>query len=171
MSTVMMSPENTINIEIADGKATYKAAFLPGEYTFNAIYLGDTNYNANETTFSFTVDEISLKNTTIVANASVAENNVTITVDIDPNATGLVRFDITGPKNYTVYTEAENGQAVLDDNLMAGNYTAVITYMGDDNFNPNSTDLEFTVVGHIKKDTPITANATVNADLVTIEVK
>ena len=160
---------STANLEVADGKATYKGIFLPGEYTFTAIYLGDINYNANETSFSFTVDKIPL-NTTITANVSVVENNITITVNVDPDATGLVRFDITGPENYTVYTEVKNGKAVLNDTLMTGNYTAIVTYMGDDNFNPNSTELEFTVVGHLKKDTPISANATAIGNMVTITV-
>ena len=160
---------STVNLEVENGNVTYEGIFLPGEYTFTAIYLGDINYNANETSFSFTVDKIPL-NTTITANVSVVENNITITVNVDPDATGLVRFDITGPENYTVYTEVKNGKAVLNDTLMTGNYTAIVTYMGDDNFNPNSTELEFTVVGHLKKDTPISANATAIGNMVTITV-
>ena len=42
--------------------------------------------------------------------------------------------------------------------------------MGDGRFNTNITYGDFTIKGHIKKDTPITANADVNGNRVTITV-
>ncbi|WP_295611336.1 Ig-like domain-containing protein [uncultured Methanobrevibacter sp.] len=161
---------NSIYAKVDKGKAKWNTMLLPGNYVVTATYLGDDEFNSNTTDIPITIYDNSLKDTTITADVSVVENNITITVDVDSAATGLVRFDIAGPETYTVYTEIKNGQTVLYDTLKTGNYTAVITYMGDENFNPNSTELEFTVVGHVKKDTPITANATVNGDMVTIDV-
>ena len=101
---------------------------------------------------------------------SLTANSVTFTVTVDSDATGIVKFEVTGAKEYTVYADVLNGIAVMDDVLEVGDYTVVATYMGDGRFNSNVTSESFTVKGHVKKDTPISADAKVVGNRVTITV-
>ena len=98
------------------------------------------------------------------------ENDVTMTVTVSDKATGLVKFQVTGEEEYVVYSDVINGIAVLEDVLEVGNYSVVATYMGDTRFNTNITYQDFTIKGHIKKDTPINARADVNGNRVTLTV-
>ncbi|WP_407410783.1 Ig-like domain repeat protein [Methanobrevibacter sp.] len=161
---------NTIYAKVSEGKTVMNMLLPAGSYTATAAYLGDDDFNANATEIEIKVDEIYRKNTPIAADVELVENNVTITVNVDPAATGLVKFEVTGAENYTVYSEVKDGKAVLEDVLSAGDYTVFATYMGDTAFNTNITSEEFTVIGHIKKDTPITAEVKVNGYRVTIDV-
>ena len=70
-----------------------------------------------------------------------------------------------------VYSDVINGKAILEDILEIGDYNVIATYLGDDRFNTNITYGVFTIAGHIKKDTPITAKADVIGNRVTLTVK
>ena len=73
------------------------------------------------------------------------------------NATGFVKFEVSGTENYTLYEEVVGGKVVLEDVLTVGDYMVVVTYLGDGEFNSNSTVKSFTIAGHVKKDTSISA--------------
>lgn len=141
-----------------------------GSYDVNLTYLGDDNFNINSTKLSFTIVEPSKENTSIVLDVKSVENNVTFTVNVNPDATGLVKFVVSGAEEYNLYVDVTNGKAILDDVLTTGNYTVSVIYMGDLRFNSNITSSDFTVVGHVKKDTPISASVKVNGYRVTIGV-
>ena len=98
------------------------------------------------------------------------ETYVGMTVTVSDAATGLVKFQVTGEEEYVVYSDVINGKAVLEDILEIGDYNVIATYLGDDRFNTNITYGDFTIRGHIKKDTPITAKADVNGNRVTLTV-
>ena len=85
------------------------------------------------------------------------ENNVTITVKVNENATGLVEFNIDGD---AVYLPVNNGIAKCGFLLPAGNYTITATYLGDAKFNSNVTSKEFTVKDHKKQNATISVEAT-----------
>ncbi|MBQ2832003.1 Ig-like domain repeat protein, partial [Methanobrevibacter sp.] len=140
-----------------------------GNYTLTVTYLGDEEFNPNSTDVTFEIVDV-LKNTSVTADIEIFDNNITITVNVDSNATGFVEFDVTGAEEYIVYVALKDGKAILDDVLIAGDYTVLITYLGDNQFNANSTVEEFTVVGHIKKDTFINAVPEVDERTVSIEV-
>ena len=98
-----------------------------------------------------------LKDTPIYIKVVIDDNNVTIAVDVDVNATGFVKFEVSGTENYTLYEEVVGGKVVLEDVLTVGDYMVVVTYLGDGEFNSNSTVKSFTIAGHVKKDTSISA--------------
>ena len=164
------SGDSVSNIALENGEATLTITLPYGSYTLDVTYLGDDNYNKNSTKAEFTLVEPSKENTTISLDVVTEENSVVMTVNVDEAATGLVKFQVTGEKEYTLYVDVINGQAVLEDILDTGDYTVVATYMGDSRFNTNITSKDFTIVGHIKKDTPITASAVVNGNRVTLTV-
>ena len=158
------------NIALENGEATLTITLPYGSYTLDVTYLGDYNYNKNSTKAEFTLVEPAKENTPISLDVDTVENNVTMTVTVDDTATGLVKFQITGPEEYTLYADVINGKAVLEYVLLTGDYTVVATYMGDDWYNTNITSEDFTIVGHIKKDTPISARADVSGNRVTLTV-
>jgi hypothetical protein len=162
--------DNVFNIAVKDGIGTLTTSLPYGSYSLNITYLGDENFNKNSTKLEFTIVEPAKENTPISLDIVTEENNVTMTVTVSDNATGLVKFQVSGPEEYVVYSDVINGVAVLEDVLETGDYTVIATYMGDSRFNTNITAGEFTIRGHIKKDTPITAYADVIGNRVALTV-
>ena len=64
--------------------------------------MGDSDFNANSTTVTFTITEqkVELMNTTIDVDINSIENDVTITASVDSSASGLVEFNIGGQAVY-----------------------------------------------------------------------
>ena len=158
----------TFIVPVDNGSAVFTYDFNPGNYTADITYLGDYNFNANTTESTFTVEEIPLKNTTIDANITINGEDFTITVNVDPNATGFVQYNLIGEENYILYMDIVDGQSIIEDALTPGNYTVEITYLGDDSYNTNATNETFTIVGHVKNDTEISSTAEVENSTVTI---
>ena len=143
-----------IYLPVNNGEVTGEFLLPGGDYEVTATYLGDSNFNANTTSAEFTVNDHEKVNTTIDAQAAVDGNTVTITVNVNENATGFVEISIAGKK---YYVPVENGKAVLVNDYLSGTYVADITYLGDDNYNTAKTSTSFTVIEHnvTKRDTPI----------------
>ena len=156
---------------LENGVASINNTLPAGSYNVVISYLGDENYNGNGTSIEFTISEVAKENTTIGLNVEIDENDVKYVVDVNPDATGIVKFEVTGVEQYTVYADVIGGKAILDDVLAAGDYTVVATYMGDSRFNTNITTESFSVKGHVKVDTPIGASVLVNGYRVSITVK
>ena len=159
------------NIALENGEATLTITLPYGSYTLDVTYLGDDNYNKNSTKAEFTLVEPAKANTPISLDVVTEENNVVMTVNVDEAATGLVKFQVTGPEEFTLYVDVVDGKAVVEEVLLTGDYNVIVTYMGDSRFNTNITYADFTIAGHIKKDTPISASANVIGNRVTITVK
>ena len=159
-----------MNIALENGVGTFVTEVPYGSYTLDITYLGDENYNKNSTKCEFTIVEPEKENTPISLDVVTGENDVAMTVTVNDAATGLVKFQVTGTEEYVIYIDVVNGKAVLKDVLDTGNYTVIATYMGNSRFNTNITYEDFTIKGHIKKDTPISARADVNGNRVTLTV-
>ena len=89
--------------------------------------------------------DVAKQNTPISLDVKTTENNVTFTVKVNSDADGTVKFQVTGPENYTLYVDVNNGKAILEDVLKVGNYTVVATYSGDSVYNSNITSKEFII--------------------------
>ncbi|SDA73201.1 Ig-like domain-containing protein, partial [Methanobrevibacter millerae] len=161
---------NSIFAELNDGVAVVNAVFLSGEYTVTATYLGDDDFNSNSTNITFRVDEIPQNETSIDSIVEINENNVTITVIVNENATGFVEFDFIGAESFTYYAPVIDGIAVYGGVLAAGRYVVEITYLGDEKFDTNTTTERFEVTGHIKKNTTLDCDVSVNGYLVNLTV-
>ena len=162
--------DTVANIELENGEGILTTVLPYGSYSLVITYLGDENYNENSTKCEFTLVEPDKENTPISLDIVTDETYVGMTVTVNENATGLVKFQVTGEEEYVVYSDVINGKAILEDILEIGDYNVIATYMGDDRFNTNITYGDFTIRGHIKKDTPITAYADVNGNRVTLTV-
>ena len=154
-------------VPVEDGKAVFVSDFLPGIYSANVTYLGDGRFNPADMLVSFSVSKhnISLDNTTIDVLVGGFENDVIITAFVNESATGLVEFII---EDKVVYIAVNNGQAVYDAVLPGGEYNISVTYLGDSKFNPNSTSRDFIVQDHMKMNTSIDANVSIDGYYVTL---
>ena len=130
-------------VRVVDGKGTLSGIKLPaGTYDFTASWTGNDNYNETTVTGSFHVNKI---NSTIDVNVNdiKVDDDEIITVTVPSDATGEIIVVING-KNYT--GTIVDGKAVIKvSGLKAGNYTANIIYLGDNNYNNISTTAKFSV--------------------------
>ena len=88
---------------------------------------------------------IRLYNTYIEGHVDCHEDKVVISADVNPNATGHIKFEIEGVENHTADVQVSSGKAVLEQILPIGQYRVVLTYSGDGQFNSNSTMVSFKV--------------------------
>ena len=101
----------------------------PGDYDALVIYSGDKIYNAANRTFFLSVPKFN-----VTLNEQITTENIVskITVSLPSDAGGNLTLSV-GTKKYT--EKVTNGNAVIIvDDLPAGNYTATLTYSGDNNY-------------------------------------
>ena len=130
--TVWINDEVYYNEEITQstGSVIIAAEDLPTDdiYTVKVQYVGTTNYKDSnvETLLIDVADEVVKFDIYVPENTTTPVFNITVPTD----ATGLLLVDIDG-KHY--YAEVENGIASITvPGLEPGNYTANVTYTGDD---------------------------------------
>ena len=133
------------------------ATILPrGTYEIIAAYSGDEYYDFDMQ--SEIIEIVPSLNTTIEAIPDVNESTVTITVEVDANATGFVEFEIAGKKYYAPIIDSK---ATFINNYDAGSYSAKVTYLGDGRFNPANTTCQFIITEKV----PELKNTTIEADI------
>ncbi|MBR6023648.1 MAG: Ig-like domain repeat protein [Methanobrevibacter sp.] len=130
-----------------------------GNYTFDVVYSGDSNYNGAQTTVNVTVKYGQPKTDPSIkadAPAITQGENATVTVTLPSDATGSVRIgNITAP--------VEKGIAVVNvPDLPAGRNVLEVIYSGDEKFNEAKT----TAIVNVKRDltNAIYANASTGSD-------
>ena len=156
--------------EIKDGQAIIDVKGLEAgkDYTATVIYTGDDNFTEDETTVKISVpkeEEIEPED----ASMTVDSSNSTITIELPEDATGYVLVDIDG-KGY--YAKVTDGKATVDvAGLDAGNYTATVTYTGDDNYKANTSSVAVSIPEEDEPiPEPVTPEMTVKVTNTTIEV-
>ncbi|WP_458403362.1 Ig-like domain repeat protein [Methanobrevibacter sp.] len=161
---------NKYYVPVNKGKATFTNIFPAGTYTANVTYLGDGNFNTANDKAQFTVINQTpvLQNTSISTDVECNDNDVTITVEVDESATGLIEVNIDGD---SAYLPVDNGQVIYEVILPAGNYTVTSTYLGDAGFNPNSTSDTFIVTGIIMENTTLDISYEINGTDAIITIK
>ena len=103
------------NIELKDGVGKFTNTFQAGSYNVELTYLGDDNFNVNATELSFTVIDPVKENTTISIEIGGFETNVTFNAYVNPNATGLIKYEVVGPEHYVLYVDADGSYYVLEE--------------------------------------------------------
>ena len=131
------------NESFQTGKAIVTTVLPAGNYTVVATYLGDDDFNENETVISFTVAEIE----ETVVNISVPKDlkegdNATVKVEIS-NATGNVTVIVDGKETFI---ELVNGSAEVPIlNITDGEHDVIVIYSGDDKHQPAYQSSKFNV--------------------------
>ena len=101
----------------------------PGEYEAVVIYSGDRQFNGANRTFSIEIPKFDVE-----LNESITTENIItrISVALPADATGNLTLSV-GTKKYTETVTNGNAVIIVDD-LPEGNYTATLTYSGDNNY-------------------------------------
>ena len=131
-------------INITNGVGILSINKLPnGIYDTTFYYNGDINYKPSNSTETIT---ISLrKDSVLTAEAIIKNQAVTIDVDIDDiRASGNVTFTINGEEK--VIDVIRSKGSITLENVSYGNYSLLLTYNGDINFNPSEYILNFEVI-------------------------
>ena len=130
----------TVNgIELKDGKYTIESA---GSY--DVVAVSDEN-NAYHAGFNKTTFKVEKSNSAIGANPVSAKQGdaIALEINVTDGATGIVLVDV---ENNRFYGDINNGKATVNlIGLVAGNYSALITYLGDANFNECSSNVDINV--------------------------
>ena len=136
-----------VKIENGTAKLVLNATDLPSarEYSITASYDGNEYFNKSINSTTFNVYKL---NTTISAEPTevikVFENEI-INVTVNENATGAVKVVINNAE-YLINLNKGTAQFNISG-LVKGNYTNItVTYVGDDYFNGNSTNISFEVI-------------------------
>ena len=128
---------------LVNGRVSFNVSGLAArDYVVSAFFMGNDEFELCNTTSNFTVHK---KNTPISMNVSdinVGDTEI-INVTVDSNATGNVLISIG---SIHVYAELENGVASVNiTGLSVGKHNVTVTYVGDNNYNPNATNSSFEV--------------------------
>lgn len=133
--------------EITDGTAIwYISPLEAGRYEVVASYMGDSNYNPSNTTFTLKVSQVK-SFLSVSINDVTSRDNVKASIslhDLDDNPiTGYVKLIIRG-KTYSVYVNNGKGSFVIGK-MPAGNYTYSVVFEGDEDYSTSSAGGQFEV--------------------------
>ena len=165
-------PDLNINLtsKIVDGKAifTINGKYDVGNYTINVTYLGDDVFKENINSTNLTVIPANITAFVIAQNGTVLDNLTFILTSTD-DFKGNVNITINNKEYYNA--DVKLLISLLND-LCAGNYTAIVTFYGDDNYNNKTLDVNFTVsrvtplidvnVSDVTYPSNVTANITIS---------
>ncbi|MBE6499250.1 MAG: hypothetical protein E7Z80_01705 [Methanobrevibacter thaueri] len=132
------------NVTINNGKGSAVIKNLAANtYIASVYFTDDSEYLDNTTKVIFTVSKVVYPASEVI--------NITIpviTITLPADATGNLTVNLNGTVSSAVLVNG-SARVVLPSNLTAGNYTAVITYSGDDKFDVITTTAKVTVEDNV----------------------
>ena len=142
---------NGKSYDLVGGNINIDSGLDAGEYTVLVVSAETERYYAHSVSSTFTV--VKYNSTIDVKSASVMQGEeLALEITVTDGATGGVLVDV-GDNKY--YGTINNGKATVNViGLNEGDYTAVITYSGDDKFNPSSSNVDIKVTA--KEDVNVT---------------
>ncbi|WP_405287182.1 Ig-like domain repeat protein [Methanobrevibacter sp.] len=120
----------TYNKALINGQASITIDKLsPGDWDAVVTYSGDRQFNKANRTFSIEIPKYSVDLNEVISTENVVSR---ISVSLPVDATGNLTLSV-GTKKYTETITAGNAVIIVDD-LPEGNYSATLTYSGDNNY-------------------------------------
>ncbi len=134
--TIKVNNQNYTEI-IKNGIATFNLSNLTvGNYTMNVTYNGDNIYKPVYKEQDLEVVKANISNlTTIVVNNTYG--NVTVQVKVPENVSGSITINVNG-ENHTE-TIANGSVTIKLPDIAVGDYKMNVTYNGNENYNPLTT--------------------------------
>ena len=142
--SIVDANNNEMEYEVDDGIITVRNLDV-GTYTVTIVNEENGMYKASNATAVFNVVE----NPDFSLNITNPENSTdtTFTIHVPEDAEGYLLVDVDGKK---YYAPVENGTATVSvPGLAPGNYSANITYTGDDSYPAVSATADFTVPSNV----------------------
>ena len=139
-SGVVVTLNEDYNVNIVNGKGNVSIPNLSaGNYTVKVKFAGNDEFLASELNKTFKVSKIDVSSDELImdCNGIAVEFSLTLA-----NAAGNLSVEI----NTDTFTgEFINGKAVVKPELIPGEYHAIVSYSGDENYNPVSKEFDFTI--------------------------
>ncbi|MDO5809851.1 MAG: hypothetical protein Q4Q37_02050 [Methanobrevibacter sp.] len=131
----------TYTKEVTNGTVEFEVPGLTaGEWEANVTFNENRIYKQNSTVFRFNVTKANLTVNATGNNVTV-KDNASFNIDVPEDFTGNATITIGGQKYY----DGPVGDLVNITSLPAGDYTANLTFYGDNNYNDKQIDVNFTV--------------------------
>lgn len=166
--TIKVRNETAVNItingksyELINGVINIDNGLDAGEYVVLVTSAETEKYYAHSTTATFKVvkQTSNIESVVVPTGDVIIGQNATINVTMEAEETGDVLISINGINYIASITDKI---AILNVNLPVNDYTAVVTYLGDDKYNASaSRNVEFRIVDKIKTDIAITISGDV----------
>ena len=158
-------------IPVTNGEAYFDITLPGGDYNVSVSYLGDSKFNPNSTSKTFTVTDPVRANTTLTVNNLTTgylsgEQLVATLQDEECNAISDVEITaVVGNIHEKLFTD-ENGEVRLNiKGLTLGNYTATFMFTGNKNYIGSSATANVMIV---KEATIITVNYDASTDEIVV---
>ena len=120
----------TYNKALINGQTSITIDKLsPGDWDAVVTYSGDRQYNKANRTFSIEIPKYNIDLNEVITTENIVSR---ISVSLPNDATGNLTLSV-GTKKYTETITAGNAVIIVDD-LPEGNYSATLTYSGDNNY-------------------------------------
>ena len=169
--TIVISGTEYVRPIDANGQVLFTkpaSELMARDYSVTVIYGGNTYYKGSKNTANFTVSKKPSSVDLDVHNITVGDTEI-INVNVTSGATGMVLINVSGTY---YYADLKDGKATFNvAGLKAGEYTAIVTYAGDDNYNRSVASKAFVVHPQVTLEpgvnngtvTPITVKVSDNA--------
>ena len=117
---------------VSDGKIIkFVSGLKSGNHTVEVVYDGDLRFKQSSKKINFTVHSLDPNLALCVSDVNVGESLV-FNINLNKDATGKVSV-VIGDVSYDANVRLGSGKITVR-NLPAGDYTYVLTYMGDDKY-------------------------------------
>ncbi|WP_458405407.1 beta strand repeat-containing protein [Methanobrevibacter sp.] len=148
--TVVINGTN-YTADVVNGTAVINMTNVtPGTHNATIIYV-DGNNNTSEFNTTISIPKVDAPISASVDNST--EGKVKVTVDVPEDATGYVIVNVGG-KDYGINL-TDGNKSVTIPITSTGDYTAVVTYLGDDKYKSNSTTSNFHATGANSNDSSV----------------
>ena len=137
------------DVWLVDGQGSVTIPGLSeGSYTATVILEDDPVYEDASVEVTFNVSKVAVPADAI--NATTPENATApvFTVTLPEDATGYLLLDVNGSQTHVPLVNGAASVAV-PSNLAPGNYSATVTYTGDDKYAPVTTTKEISVASNV----------------------
>ena len=130
--------------DVVNGTAVIPVDNLtPGNHTVEVIYSGDDNYAPASNYTNVEVPKITDFTMDVTSNNITEGQTEEIAIELPSDVNGIVAVDVGGIGYYVNITNGLGKLSVAD--LAAGEYTAVVKFIGDDKYAPLTNSTKFTV--------------------------
>ena len=132
------------NTYIYNGNAEISIPKLTaGSYDVIVSYTGDKRFSSSQKTLTVNVTKIEAPASNITIPAEINTDNPSFSIELSSDATGTLTVSVDGVK-YS--SQLNNGKATVDiPKLPSGVHNIVVTYSGDNNYDPITTSKTVTV--------------------------